>query len=111
MYKRFSLFSITCCIIILPFLFVSYSHAKPLKPGPNFVWVKSHTIPNGNSITGHWKYAGHSKKEKVWVPGHHAPNGKWVPGQWESLSPSNKSSVWVPGHHGPQGRWIPGHWH
>ena len=109
MHKRFSL-SLIAGMIVLPFLHISYSHAKPPKPGPNFVWVKSHTTPNGHAIPGHWKYAGSSKKEKVWVPGHHAPDGKWVPGQWKSLSPSKNSSVWVPGRHGPKGRWIPGHW-
>ena len=109
MHKQFGLIFIAG-MILLPFLFVSYSHAKPPKPGPNFIWVKSQTTPNGRSIPGHWKYAESSKKEKVWVPGHHAPDGKWVPGQWKSLSPSKNSSVWVPGHHGPKGRWIPGHW-
>lgn len=109
MHKRLNQFFITC-MIVLPFLTVTQSHAKPPKPGPNFIWIKSHTTPSGHFVSGHWKYAGSSKKEKVWVPGHHDPDGKWVPGQWKSLCPSKKDSVWVPSHHDPKGRFIPGHW-
>jgi len=109
MYKRFNLFCIVC-ITILPFIFVLYSHAEPLKPGTDFVWLKSHTTSNGISIPCHWKHVKSSKKEKVWIPGHHALNGKWVPGHWKSLSPTKKDSAWVLGQHGPNGRWIPGHW-
>lgn len=109
MQKQLNSFFITGVIILL-LLFVSYSHAKPPKPGPNCLWVNSQITPEGHSTPGHWKHTQSSEKEKVWVPGHHAPDGKWVPGQWQSLSPSKKGSVWVPGHHSPSGRWIPGHW-
>ncbi len=109
MIKRFKVFLIVC-ITILPFLFLSCAHARPPKPGPNFVWIKPHTKPDGAFIPGHWKYVGSPKKGKVWVPGHHAPSGKWVPGHWKSLSSPRSGAAWVPGHYGPRGRWIPGHW-
>ena len=106
---RFKVVLITC-FIILPFLLVPCSHAKPPKPGPNFIWVKPHTAPNGNSVPGHWKHTGPPQKRKAWVSGHRNSDGKWVPGHWKTLSPSKKGAQWVPGHHGPKGRWIPGHW-
>ncbi|HEC68510.1 MAG TPA: hypothetical protein ENI35_06885 [Candidatus Desulfofervidus auxilii] len=109
MFRRFKLFLIGC-IIILPLVFSSCVHAKPPKPGPNFVWVAPHTTPNGVFIPGHWKYVGPAKKGKVWIPGHYRPNGKWIPGHWKILTPPRAKAVWVPGHYGPGGRWIPGHW-
>ena len=110
MFKQLNLLLISY-MIILPFIFASYSQARPPKPGPNFVWVKPHDTSNGTSIPGHWKYVESAKKEKVWVPGHYSPNGKWLSGHWKSLSPSKKGSAWVPGHYGSKGRWVPGHWY
>lgn len=109
MFKKFKLFLIIYTMI-LAFSFVVYSHAKPPKPGPNFVWVKPHTTPNGILIPGHWKHVGSSQKGKVWVPGHRAPNGKWVSGHWKTITPPRPGAVWIPGDYGPNGDWIPGYW-
>ena len=110
MFKEFKVFFIVCIMSLAP-LFTVNSHAKPPKPGPDFVWVKPHTTPDGIAIPGHWKYVGAPLEKKVWVRGHHNAERKWVPGHWKSLvPPPKKGSVWVPGHRGPKGRWIPGHW-
>ena len=101
---------IVACAYVLVFVFPFCTHAKPPKPGPNFVWVKPHTVPDGTSIPGHWKYKGPKTQGKTWVPGHYRPDGSWNPGHWKKLVPPKSGKTWVPGHHGPKGRWIPGHW-
>jgi len=95
--------------LIMPLLF-SCAHARPPKPGPDFVWVDAHRAPNGTMIEGHWKYVGTDTPGKTWIPAHRAPNGTWIPGHWKDVPQPKKRGVWVPGHYGPKGRWIPGRW-
>lgn len=98
-------------VVVFSVFFISCAHAKPPKPGPNFVWVESHETPDGDVIPGYWKYTGPPVKGKVWVRGHHSADGSWVAGHWKVLTPPpRKGANWVPGHYGPRGRWIPGHW-
>ncbi len=87
------------------------AHARPPKPGHNFIWVAPHTTPSGHLVPGHWKYVGPAVEGKVWVPGHRAADGTWVNGHWKAKPVARKPhAVWVKGHFGPRGRWIPGHW-
>ena len=111
MQQRFWLL-IVCLLFLLSFAIgPGCSHARPPKPGPNFVWVPPHTTPDGVFIRGHWKYAGPPVPGKIWVPGHYNAAGEWVPGHWKYREgPPRKGAVWVPGHFGPGGKWIPGHW-
>ncbi|HDZ91580.1 MAG: hypothetical protein JRJ09_07175 [Deltaproteobacteria bacterium] len=88
----------------------SCTHARPPKPGPDFVWVAPHRTPDGRFIKGHWKHTGTPRPGKVWVPGHYSPDGTWVPGHWKKTPKAKPGGVWVPGHYGPGGRWVPGHW-
>lgn len=97
-------------IMIVPFVFQSCSHARPPKPGPDFVWIKPHTAPSGVTVPGHWEYAGPDKPGSVWVPGHRAAGGEWVAGHWKSVPSPRPGAKWIPGHQGPRGKWIPGHW-
>lgn len=91
-------------------LLFSCSHARPPKPGPNFVWVTPHKKPNGVFVPGHWNFTGPKKPHKVWVPAHRTCTGKLIPGHWKPLNQAKPKSVWIPGHFGPRGKWIPGHW-
>lgn len=110
MSKKSTLLAVCLSLFLaLPF-FWSCAHAKPPKPGPNFVWVDPHRAPNGTFIEGHWKYTGPARPGNAWVPGHRAPNGKWVPGHWKAVPRAKRGGAWVPGHYGPKGKWIPGHW-
>lgn len=58
---------------------------KPLKPGPNYVWVAGHWSWKGGRyhwVNGHWLK---KKRGKVWVAGHwKKKRGRWiwVPGHW-----------------------------
>jgi len=97
-------------MLILPFASLSCAHARPPKPGPNFVWVDARTLPNGTVIHGHWNHVGTAHPGKVWVPRHKNANGVWVAGHWRNIHAPNKGAKWLPGHFGPKGRWIPGHW-
>ncbi len=110
MYKLFKIMVIIACINFLPFLSSSCTHARPPKPGPNFVWVAPHTMPSGISMPGHWKCIGPAHPGKTWVRGHYAPDGTWRQGHWKKLVSPKPGKNWAPGHHGPRGRWIPGHW-
>ena len=110
MFKKSILLSV-CLYVFLFMPFVSScAHARPPKPGPNFVWVAPHRTADGMMVEGHWKYKGPERPGNAWVPRHRAPDGKWIPGHWKAVPQSKKNGVWVPGHHGPNGRWIPGHW-
>lgn len=106
---RFIAFIVFLNLTLLLFL-PNCTHARPPKPGSDFVWVESHVTPNGTKIPGHWKYTGPPKPGQTWVPGHQAPNGSWVEGHWEKVGPARPGATWVPGHYGPGGRWLPGHW-
>ncbi len=103
------IFLIACAYVFI-FVFPLCTHAKPPRPGPNFVWIAPHTTPDGNVIPGHWKYNGPRVRGKVWIPGHYMPDGSWSQGHWKTLAPPEPGKVWVPGHYGPGGRWIRGHW-
>ena len=110
MFKKSALLA-TCLFVFLALpLLSSCAHARPPKPGPDFVWVEPHHAPNGTFIEGYWKYTGPAKPGNNWVPGHRAPNGKWVPGYWKAVPRAKRGGAWVPGHYGPKGKWIPGHW-
>ena len=109
-YKLFKIVVIIACINFLPFLSCSCTHARPPKPGPNFVWVTPYTLPSEISMPGHWKYIGPVHPGRTWVRGHYAPDRTWRPGHWKRLVSPKPGKNWVPGHHGPRGRWIPGHW-
>ena len=82
MFGQFKTFLVVC-MVTLPFILVSCTHAKPNKPGSNFVWVKRHVRPNGNLVPGRWNYVGPSRNKMVWVPRHRSPKGKWIPGHWK----------------------------
>ena len=110
MYRLFKIMIIVACLNCLPFLFSSCTHARPPKPGPNFVWVAPYSLPSGISVPGHWKHIGPAYSGKTWVPGHYTPDGTWRQGHWKKLVSPKPGKIWVPGHHGPLGRWIPGHW-
>ena len=82
MWKKLRPFIVGCFCAVIFFTFAC-GHARPPKPGPNYVWVKAHTRPNGVKVPGHWQYAGPTVvKGKVWVPGHYGPKGRWIPGHW-----------------------------
>lgn len=99
------------CLLVLPFLILSACYAtRPPKPGPDFVWVESHTNPSGDFVPEHWKHVGPPARDKVWVPSHINPDGERVPGHWKNLKHPRPNAVWVPGHYGPKGHWVPGHW-
>jgi len=108
--RRLSKMLLIICVLALSFLFASFGYSMPPKPGPNFMWVKPHTTPNGTFIEGHWKHAGPAQKGKVWVSGHYNDAGNWVPGHWKHIHAPRPGAVWAPGHRGPKGRWIRGHW-
>ena len=65
MYKLFKIMVIIACINFLPFLSSSCTHARPPKPGPNFVWVAPYTLPSEISIAGSLEVhrAGASRKD------------------------------------------------
>lgn len=102
------LLCITSLIVILPLQ--SCVVNRPVRPGPDFVWVAPYTTPRGVFIHGHWKYVGPPRHSKVWISGHYNRYGDWVPGHWKKLRSPRKGTKWVPGHRTPSGRWIPGHW-
>lgn len=83
---------------------------RPVRPGPDFVWVAPYRAPGGVFIPGHWKYVGPPKHRMVWVPGHYNRYGDWVNGRWKRLRPPGNEAYWVPGHRTPSGRWVPGRW-
>jgi hypothetical protein len=62
--------------MILLLLILSTGYTKPPKPGPNFIWVKPYTLPDGISIPGHWKYTGPPKKGKTRMLGHYKSKGE-----------------------------------
>ncbi len=110
MFRKIKVFIILIAFL-LPLASVSCAHAKPPKPGPNFVWVAPHTKPNGVVIPGHWQHKGTAPAGKVWVKGHYKANGNWAPGHWTKVGPApRRGATWVPGHRNARGRWIPGHW-
>lgn len=109
--KRKLMVMVLLVVFCLPLFTVGCAHARPPKPGPDFVWVPRHTLPNGVVIRGHWDYRGPENRDRSWVKGHYRPDGTWVPGHWRNHERRpRRDAVWVPGHHGPNGRWIPGHW-
>ncbi|MDY7031551.1 MAG: hypothetical protein SVY10_06530 [Thermodesulfobacteriota bacterium] len=63
MLKGFRLFLVVV-MTILPLFFSSCIHPRPPKPGPNYIWVKPHTKPDGAFVEGHWQYAGPSRRHK-----------------------------------------------
>lgn len=108
--RRHLVLFLICCLCGL-MITASCAHARPPKPGPNFVWVSPHVAPGGVKVPGHWQYQGPRVADREWIPGHYGPGGQWIDGHWRPLgAPPQPHSVWVPGHHGPGGRWIPGHW-
>jgi hypothetical protein len=109
MVKRMRLI-VLLAAIVFPMVSASCSHARPPRPGPDFVWVKPHVRADGVRVPGHWRHTGEPRPGKVWVPGHHSPKGNWIAGHWKVLDAPRPGAHWVPGHHGPGGRWIPGHW-
>ena len=109
MFKGVKVFLVVC-ITIIPFIFSSCGHARPPKPGPNFIWINAHTAPDGIVISGHWKYKGPVKRGKAWVPRHRAPDGTWIQGHWRAVPRPKGGAKWISGHNGPRGRWVPGHW-
>jgi len=96
--------------MLIPFVFSSCSHARPPKPGPDFVWVKPHRSFDGTPVPGHWRYVGAPKAGREWIPAHRTPDGTLVQGHWSALPSPRPGAAWVPGHFGPGGRWVPGHW-
>ncbi len=69
--------------VAFSFVFVGCSHARPPKPGPNFVWIPARTGPNGGVLPGYWKYAHPPRPHhKRWTPGHLNKRGVWIPGRW-----------------------------
>ncbi len=95
-------------VLILPL--ESCVVSRPVRPGPNYIWMAPRTTHSGVVIPGHWIYKGKPYKNKVWVPGHHNRYGKWVPGHWKKIRAPRKNAVWVPGHWTPNGNWKTGHW-
>ena len=69
------LFSISCLF--------ACAHARPPKPGKNFVWVGPVKSPGGKIIPGHWVMKGKPKPGKVWIKGHYNKKGRWIPGHWK----------------------------
>ena len=76
------LFCLALALVLGFMVAAGCTHARPKRPGPDFVWVAPHKGPGGVIIPGHWKYVGPPKPGRVWVPGHYGPGGKWVPGHW-----------------------------
>ena len=96
---------------LLPLISISCAHARPPKPGPNFIWIAPRTKPNGVVIHGHWRHTGSVKAGKTWIKGHYKPNGTWAPGHWKKIGPApNRGAAWIPGHRNARGHWVPGHW-
>ena len=91
--------------------FTHATHARPPKPGTDFIWVGPHTTADGRIVPGHWKYIGPKIEGKVWIPGHRSADGTWIAGHWQKVPSAKRvNAVWVKGHFGPHGHWIPGHW-
>ena len=80
--RRKTIGGLLIIVLTLFIFFIACAHSRPPKPGPDFVWVKAYTTPEGKTVPGHWKHVGPGVKGKTWVPGHHGPRGKWVPGHW-----------------------------
>ena len=110
MFRRSTIGMLCLTVFLLTPFLLSCAHARPPKPGPNFVWVAPHHAPGGAMVPGHWKYTGPARPGQGWIPGHRAPNGKWVPGHWKTVPKGKRGGAWVPGHWSPKGKWIPGHW-
>jgi WXXGXW repeat (2 copies) len=66
---------------------VSPVYARPLSPGPSYVWVDGEWILRGNQYfynQGYWATPRH--RNSYWVSGHwkKARGGSyWVPGHWK----------------------------
>ena len=115
MFRKTKVFVILIAFL-LPMISISCAHhVRPPKPGPNFVWIATHTNPNGVLIHGHWRHARKpkpaAKTGKVWIKGHYKPSGAWAPGHWKKIGPPpNRGAAWIPGHRNARGHWVPGHW-
>jgi hypothetical protein len=114
------------CVLVLPFLFISFSYARPPKPGPHFIWVYPHRAPDGTLIEGHWgpmphpphhgAPPGHGPSHPmpgpnfIWVEPYATPHGIFIHGHWRYVGPPQRGKVWVAGHYDSAGYWVRGHW-
>ena len=75
-------------VFIVLFVLISWillppvSHARPTKPGPNFVWVAPERQEGDLVKPGYWSYTGPKQAHRVWVEAHYNSQGEWIPGQW-----------------------------
>ncbi|MCX6924311.1 MAG: YXWGXW repeat-containing protein [Verrucomicrobia bacterium] len=59
--------------------------ARPLAPGPYYVWISGYWAWNGNWVWGSGHWAARPRPTAIWVSGHWAPHGHgyvWVAGGW-----------------------------
>ena len=109
--KRAGWYKISCIsMFLVGLMWVSLISAqtRPVKPGPNYVWVPIKILNDGSRIPGHWRLE--RRIGYVWIAGHENSDGEWVLGHWKPLGKAPRGKIWVPGHVDANGRWISGHW-
>ena len=106
--KRYLMSCVALFLITVMWVALLGAQPRPVKPGPNYVWVPFKRLNNGSRIPGHWRLE--RRIGYIWIAGHENSNDEWVPGHWKPLGKAPRGKIWVPGHVDANGRWISGHW-
>ena len=78
--KRYLMSCVALFLITVMWVALLGAQPRPVKPGPNYVWVPFKRLNNGSRIPGHWRLE--RRIGYIWIAGHENSNDEWVPGHW-----------------------------